>query len=72
MNAWKEALLAFLYQAAAKKNGSDYDARGGGEKRKTQEVKRQEDLLTVGPSGPAGPSTNIPWNTQAQIIMPHS
>lgn len=71
MNAWKEALLAFLYQAAAKKNGSDYDAKGGGG-RKTQEVKRQEDWLTVGPSGPAGPSTNIPWNTQAQIIRPHS
>lgn len=44
-------------------------------KGKTEEAKRHKgtdfetDLLTVGPSGPGGPSTNIPWNTKAQIIV---
>lgn len=46
--------MAFLYQAAAKKNGSDYDA-GGGEHRKLRD--RKIDLLLALQAQPDLPLT---------------
>lgn len=39
--------MAFLYQAAAKKNGSDYDARGGEKKGKHRKLRDRKIYLLL-------------------------